>query len=92
MGLIRGGPHLAAIGEPAELVDLAWRCGRSRIVSTCRDDLPSQLGPGGVRNDVGVGLRIYVKAVVLPLLGLDLGHGIEGHSPEVYFEVGLTDF
>ena len=45
-----------------------------------------------MRNDVGVGLRIYVKAVVLPLLGLDFGYGLEGHSPELYFEVGLTDF
>jgi outer membrane protein assembly factor BamA len=44
------------------------------------------------RNDVGAGIRLYVKNVVLPLLGLDLGYGIEGHSPEVYFELGLTDF
>jgi hypothetical protein len=29
---------------------------------------------------------------VLPLLGLDVGYGIEGKSPELYFEVGLTDF
>ncbi len=57
-----------------------------------RDYLPEQLGRGVYRNDVGIGLRVYVKAVVLPLLGLDLGYGIEGHSPEVYFELGLTDF
>jgi len=54
--------------------------------------LPDQLGHSVLRNDVGAGLRVYVKAVVLPLLGLDLGYGIEGHSPEVYFEAGLTDF
>ena len=54
--------------------------------------LPSQLGAGYVRTDVGAGLRIYLNNIVLPLLGLDLGYGIEGHSPEVYFEVGLTDF
>ncbi len=57
-----------------------------------RDYLPSQLGAGVVRDDVGIGLRVYIKAVVLPLLGLDLGYGIEGHSPEIYFELGLTDF
>jgi outer membrane protein assembly factor BamA len=57
-----------------------------------RDYLPNQLGPGVYRDDVGIGIRVYVKAVVLPLLGLDLGYGIEGHSPEVYFELGLTDF
>ncbi|HEU4731100.1 MAG TPA: BamA/TamA family outer membrane protein [Kofleriaceae bacterium] len=60
-----------------------------------RDDrvfLPNQLGDGYVRSDVGGGLRIYLNNIVLPLLGLDLGYGIEGHSPEIYFEVGLTDF
>ncbi len=44
------------------------------------------------RNDVGLGLRIYLKSIVLPLLGFDVGYGIEGKSPAVYFEVGLTDF
>ena len=58
-----------------------------------RNYLPSE--PNGAhyfRNDVGAGLRVYVSSIVLPLLGLDFGYGIEGHSPEVYFEVGLTDF
>lgn len=54
--------------------------------------LPNQMRGGYVRNDVGVGLRVYLNNIVLPLLGLDLGYGIEGSSPEVYFEVGLTDF
>nr|MBA3458989.1 polymerase [Deltaproteobacteria bacterium] len=44
------------------------------------------------RNDVGAGLRIYLKNIVLPLLGLDIGYGIEGRDPKIYFEVGLTDF
>ena len=57
-----------------------------------RDYLPNQLAAGYWRDDVGAGLRIYLNNIVLPLLGLDLGYGIEGRSPEVYFEVGLTDF
>jgi outer membrane protein insertion porin family len=57
-----------------------------------RDYLPNQLGSGYVRSDVGAGLRVYLNNIVLPLLGFDLGYGIEGHSPEIYFEVGLTDF
>lgn len=57
-----------------------------------RDYLPSQLGAGYVRNDVGAGFRIYLNNIVLPLLGFDVGYGLEGHSPEIYFEVGLTDF
>jgi outer membrane protein assembly factor BamA len=57
-----------------------------------RDYLPNQRTASYVRSDVGVGFRVYVNNIVVPLLGLDLGYGIEGHSPEVYFEVGLTDF
>jgi outer membrane protein assembly factor BamA len=58
-----------------------------------RDYLPTQNdGAHWFRNDVGAGLRVYVSSIVLPLLGLDFGYGIEGHSPEVYFEVGITDF
>ena len=55
--------------------------------------LPSERdGRGWFRNDVGAGLRVYTNAIVLPLLGLDVGYGIEGHSPVLYFELGLTDF
>jgi outer membrane protein insertion porin family len=61
--------------------------------SNTRNYLPTQVdGAHWLRNDVGAGLRVYLKNIVLPLLGLDFGYGIEGHSPEVYFEVGLTDF
>jgi outer membrane protein assembly factor BamA len=58
-----------------------------------RDYLPTQMrGNSWVRNNAGGGLRVYLNNIVLPLLGLDFGYGIEGRSPEVYFEVGLTDF
>lgn len=57
-----------------------------------RDYLLLQRTASYVRNDVGAGFRIYVNNIVLPLLGLDLGYGIEGHTPQIYFEIGLTDF
>jgi outer membrane protein insertion porin family len=57
-----------------------------------RDYLPAQLHTSFRRNDIGAGLRIYVGAVVLPLLGLDLAYGVEARSTEVYFQLGLTDF
>lgn len=58
----------------------------------------SFLYPDGVdgkhwfRNDVGAGFRVYVKSVVLPLLGIDVAYGIEGESFEMYFQLGLVDF
>ncbi len=55
--------------------------------------LPSHTdGIGWWRNDVGGGLRVYVKNVVLPLLGFDIGYGIEARSPQLFFQLGLTDF
>src|SRR6185503_5034826 len=59
---------------------------------TDRDYLPNQLTASYSRTNLGTGLRIYLDNIVLPLLGFDLAYGIEGHSPEIYFEVGLTDF
>lgn len=49
-------------------------------------------GTGWRRSDVGGGLRVYVKKVVLPLLGFDIGYGIEARSPQLFFQLGLTDF
>ena len=58
-----------------------------------RDYLPGQVDDASwLRTDVGVGLRIYVRRIVLPLLGLDFAYGIESKAPEVYFQLGLTDF
>lgn len=55
--------------------------------------LPTQdEGDGWFRNDVGAGIRIYVGAIVLPLVGVDVAYGIEGKAPELYLQVGLTDF
>ena len=56
-----------------------------------RSYLPDQVGRTFFRNDVGGGVRIYVSDIVLPLLGLDVGYGLESHSPTLYFQVGLTD-
>jgi outer membrane protein assembly factor BamA len=57
-----------------------------------RNYLPNQLGQRWLRDDVGGGIRLYVNNVVLPLLGVDVGYGIQARAPEVYFELGLTDF
>ncbi len=43
------------------------------------------------RNTVGVGTRFYIRQIVLPLLGLDVGYGLESGGLEVYFAIGLTD-
>ncbi len=44
------------------------------------------------RTDVGAGVRLYVKSVVLPLLGIDFAYGIEAEHLQMYFQLGLVDF
>ncbi len=58
-----------------------------------RNYLPTQAeGSSWFRNDVGVGLRMYVGWVVVPVLGLDIAYGFEGKATQLVFEVGFTDF
>jgi len=44
-----------------------------------------------LKTSVGVGTRLYLRQVVLPLLGIDVGYGPERNAFEVYLAVGLTD-
>lgn len=43
------------------------------------------------KNSVGVGTRLYLRQIVLPLLGLDVGYGLESRDVQVYLAIGLTD-
>ena len=43
------------------------------------------------KNSVGVGMRLFLKQIVIPLLGLDFGYGIERRGYEIYIAIGLTD-
>jgi outer membrane protein assembly factor BamA len=46
---------------------------------------------GRFRMGVGGGFRIYLRSIVLPLLGLDWGYGIQTDEWNLYFAVGLTE-
>lgn len=52
-------------------------------------DLQNQSAP--FKNAVGLGTRFFARSIVLPLLGLDVGYGLESGAIEVYFAIGLTD-
>ena len=45
----------------------------------------------GFKNSVGLGTRLYLRQIVLPLLGLDVGYGLEAGDVQVYLAIGLTD-
>jgi outer membrane protein assembly factor BamA len=61
--------------------------------STERNYLPnSQVrGLDGFKNSVGLGTRLYLRQIVLPLLGLDFGYGLEARDLQIYLAIGLTD-
>jgi outer membrane protein insertion porin family len=58
-----------------------------------RDYLPGSAhrGLNGFKNSVGIGTRLYLRQIVLPLLGLDVGYGLEARDVQVYLAIGLTD-
>ncbi len=43
------------------------------------------------KNSVGGGVRFYLQQIVLPLLGVDFGYGLERGEYEIYLAIGLTD-
>jgi outer membrane protein insertion porin family len=58
-----------------------------------RDYLPNAMvrGADGFKNSIGVGTRFYLRQIVLPLLGLDFGYGLEARDFQIYLAIGLTD-
>ncbi len=43
------------------------------------------------KNSIGVGTRFYLQQIVLPLLGVDFGYGLEARDFQIYLAIGLTD-
>lgn len=43
------------------------------------------------KNTVGLGTRLFLRQIVLPLLGLDFGYGLEARDLQIYLAIGLTD-
>ena len=43
------------------------------------------------KNAVGLGTRFTMRQIVLPLLGLDFGYGLESRDLQIYLAIGLTD-
>jgi outer membrane protein assembly factor BamA len=58
-----------------------------------RDFLPDT--PSGVvrdswHNGIGGGIRLYLRGVILPLLGVDAAYGFEAQNYRIYLSVGST--
>ena len=73
-----------------------WDSGYTTFMSTDnpeRNYLPGSgtKGLAPFKNSVGVGTRLYLRQIVLPLLGLDVGYGLEARDVQVYLAIGLTD-
>lgn len=44
-----------------------------------------------LKNSVGVGTRLYLRQIVIPLLGVDFGYGLEARDFQLYLAIGLTN-
>jgi outer membrane protein assembly factor BamA len=53
------------------------------------DATPRGLTP--FKNSVGVGTRLFLRQIVIPLLGVDVGYGLESGDYKIYLAIGLTD-
>jgi len=61
---------------------------RNYLPDARRDQHPSM---AAFKNSVGVGTRFYLQQIVLPLLGVDFGYGLEARDFQIYLAIGLTD-
>jgi len=61
---------------------------RSYLPRASHDD-NSTLAP--FKNSVGVGTRLYLRQIVIPLLGVDFGYGLEARDFQLYLAIGLTN-
>ena len=61
---------------------------RSYLTRASHDD-NSTLAP--FKNSVGVGTRLYLRQIVIPLLGVDFGYGLEARDFQLYLAIGLTN-
>jgi outer membrane protein assembly factor BamA len=66
---------------------------RTREEDARRHYLPGSQARGAdpFKNTVGLGTRLYLRQIVLPLLGLDFGYGLEARDLQIYLAIGLTD-
>jgi outer membrane protein assembly factor BamA len=66
---------------------------RTREEDARRHYLPASdaRGLSPFKNSVGLGTRLYLRQIVLPLLGLDFGYGLEARDYQIYLAIGLTD-
>jgi outer membrane protein assembly factor BamA len=73
--------------------DLAWTVFTRDEGNPTRNYLPGQtdVDEDPLRIGLGVGFRVYVRSIVLPLLGVDVGYGPQADAYHIYFAVGLTE-
>ncbi|MBA3499306.1 MAG: polymerase, partial [Deltaproteobacteria bacterium] len=66
---------------------------KTRDAEANRNYLPNATTHGltPLKNSVGIGTRFYLRQIVLPLLGLDVGYGLEARDVQIYLAIGLTD-
>jgi hypothetical protein len=70
--------------------DLQLRDVNGRVVRGYLPDAKSGLGNATVAQGVGVGLRLFLRSVVLPLVGVDVAYGVNSGEFRFYLVAGVN--
>lgn len=73
---------------PPQTSPLARSVIRDHAFRNFLPDTPSGVVRESWHNGVGLGIRMYMKGVVLPLIGVDVAYGFETGSIQVYLALG----
>ena len=75
---------------PDQTSELARFVVRNRAFRDFLPDTPSGVVRDSWHNGVGGGIRLYLRGVILPLLGVDFAYGLEGNDFQWYLSIGST--
>ncbi len=77
-------------GLPAQSAPLSRVVDQGKAFRAFLPDTPSGVVRDSWHNDLGAGLRMYMRGVVLPLIGVDFAYGLESRSFQFYLSLGGT--
>lgn len=60
-----------------------------QVIRRFLPDQPSGITKDAFGNGIGLGFRLYLNNVVLPLLGVDYGYGINSNASRFYLVIGI---
>ena len=80
--------HRRAVTGAWDVITVIAQVANDHAFRSFLPDTPSGVVRDSWHNGIGAGLRMYLKGVVLPLLGVDVAYGFESEAVRVYLSIG----